>query len=192
MLAMRGRGGHPPEQVWDAGPLPWRGLEPGRPTASAMPLAWAHSELIKLAVTRATGTPVEQLQLVRSRYQGAGVPRSDRWFWRDATPVTSLPAGRTLVVADPQGFTLHYGFDDWDPSTVAERPSAALGLGLFGVTLTAADLDGRRSLQFVRRYDDGGWESARQHDVALQAGPAAATRLHPRHLAALTAAGRRA
>jgi hypothetical protein len=154
-----------------------------------MPLAWAHSELIKLAVTRATGSPVEQLRLVTSRYQRAGVPRSDRWFWRDATPVTSLPAARTLVVADTQGFTLHYGFDDWDPRTVAERPSAPLGLGLFGVTLTAADLEGNRSLQFVRRYDDGNWESVQRHDVALHAGPAAAARLHPRHLAHLTAAG---
>jgi glucoamylase len=189
MLAMRGRGGLLPEQVWDADPLPWHGLEPGRPTASAMPLVWAHGELVKLAVTRATGAPVERLRLVTSRYQGAGVPTSGRWFWRDATPVTSLPAGRTLVVADTQGFTLHYGFDDWDPSTVAERPSAPLGLGLSGVTLPPADLQGRSSLQFVRRYDDGSWEGARRHDVALQAEPVAAVPLHPRHAAALHAAG---
>jgi glucoamylase len=189
MLAMRGRGGLLPEQTWDADPLPWRRLEPGRPTGSAMPLAWAHSELIKLAVTSAGGIPVEQLQLVRSRYQDGANRQSDRWFWRDPTPVTSLPSGRTLVVTDMQGFTLHYGFDTWDPSTITERPSAPLGLGLFGVTLTPTDLQAHHSLQFVRRYDDGSWESSRQHDVALQTGPAAAVRLDPRHVAALAAAG---
>jgi glucoamylase len=189
MLAMRGRGGLLPEQIWDADQLPWRGLEPGEPTASAMPLAWAHSELIKLALTSAGGTPIEQLQVVTSRYRSGAVPQSARWFWRDLTPVTSLPSGRHLVVADTRGFALHYGFDNWDPSTIAERPSAPLGLGLFGVTLTATELQGHQSLQFVRRYEDGGWESSRRHDVALQAEPAAAVRLHPRHVAALVAAG---
>ena len=40
------------------------------------------------------------------------------WFWRESSPVQALPAGRTLVVADLGPFTLHYGFDDWDPATV--------------------------------------------------------------------------
>jgi hypothetical protein len=60
---------------------------------------------------------------------------------------------------------------------------------LFGVTLTPTDLQAHHSLQFVRRYDDGSWESSRRHDVGLQTGPAAAVRLDPRHVAALAAAG---
>src|ERR1700760_294804 len=39
MLAMRGRGGLLPEQIWDANPLPRQNLWPGQPTGSAMPLA---------------------------------------------------------------------------------------------------------------------------------------------------------
>ena len=101
MLAMRGRGGLLPEQIWDANPLPWQNLRPGQPTGSAMPLAWAHSELIKLAVAVATGKPVELLALVSDRYR-AIVPASQTWFWRDASPVQALPAGRTLVVAGPE------------------------------------------------------------------------------------------
>ena len=157
MLAMRGRGGLLPEQIWDASPLPWQNLRPGQPTGSAMPLAWAHSELIKLAVAVATRKPVELLTLVSDRYHAA-VPASQTWFWRDSTPVLALPAGRTLVVAGLSPFTLHYGFNDWDPATISERDAQGLGLGLFGVTLTPADLAGRASLQFVRRYPDGSWE----------------------------------
>ena len=98
MLAMRGRGGLLSEQVWDAGPLPWQNLQPGQATGSAMPLAWAHSELIKLAVAAAARKPVELLTLVTDRYHGT-VPASQTWFWREPLPVGALPAGRTLVVA---------------------------------------------------------------------------------------------
>ena len=181
MLAMRGRGGLLPEQIWDANPLPWQNLRPGQPTGSAMPLAWAHSELIKLAVAVATGKPVELLALVSDRYR-AVVPASQTWFWRDASPVRALPAGRTLVVADLSPFTLHYGFDDWDPATITERDAQGLGLGLFGVTLTPADLAGRASLQFVRRYPDGRWEGATRHDVALGAPGPGTLRLSDAHL----------
>src|SRR5664279_161030 len=73
MLGMRGRGGLLPEQVWDTNPLPWRQLRNGQPSGSAMTLAWAHSELIKLAVTAATGRPVEMLRQVSDRY-AAKVP----------------------------------------------------------------------------------------------------------------------
>ena len=34
-----------PEQVWDGSPIPQRRSYPGRPTGSAMPLAWVHAEL---------------------------------------------------------------------------------------------------------------------------------------------------
>jgi glucoamylase len=186
MLAMRGRGGLLPEQIWDAGPLIWQDLWPGRPTGSAMPLAWAHSELIKLAVAVVTKKPVELLTLVADRYHAA-VPAAQSWFWRDATPVRALPAGRTLVVADPEPFTLHYGFDDWDPATITERDAQGLGLGLSGVTLTPADLAGHSSLQFVRRYPDGRWEPSTRHDVTLGAPGPATLRLSPGHQARLAA-----
>jgi glucoamylase len=188
MLAMRGRGGLLPEQVWDAGPLPWQNLRPGQPTGSAMPLAWAHSELIKLAVAVATKKPVELLTLVGDRYHAA-VPASPTWFWRDAAPVLALPAGRTLVVAGPGPFTLHYGFDDWDPATITERDAQGLGLGLSGVTLTPADLAGHSSLQFVRRYPDGSWEPSTRHDVTLGAPGPTTVRLSADHLGRLAAAG---
>ena len=95
MLAMRGRGGLLPEQVWEACPLPWQHLRPGQPTGSAMPLAWAHSELIKLAFAVAA-KPFELLTLVSDRYHAA-VPASQTWFWRDDT--RPRPARR----ADPGG-----------------------------------------------------------------------------------------
>ncbi|MFN8439698.1 MAG: glucan 1,4-alpha-glucosidase [Caldilineaceae bacterium] len=42
------KGGMLPEQSWDAPDIPERELFLGKPAGSAMPLAWAHSEYIKL------------------------------------------------------------------------------------------------------------------------------------------------
>jgi glucoamylase len=176
MVNMRGRGGLLPEQIWDANPIPWHDLQPGKPTGSAMPLAWAHSELIKLAVTATTGRPVEMLQRVVDRYHTT-VPASDRWFWRDAAPVFELPPGRTLVVEETQPFTLHFGFDEWN--SVTEVASQPLGLGMHGAVLDAGRLSGRRTLQFVRRYADGHWESRSRNDVSLNVPMVAALRLSP-------------
>lgn len=67
MAAMAGGVGMLPEQVWDAVPLPAQGLFPGRPTGSAMPLAWAHGEFVKLAASRLLG-PVPLI--VRRSYGG--------------------------------------------------------------------------------------------------------------------------
>ena len=188
MVAMRGRGGLLPEQIWDANPVPWRNLEPGKPSGSAMPLAWAHSELIKLAITATTGQPVEMLKLVTDRYH-ATVPRSDRWFWRDAAPVQELPVGRTLVVEDTQPFTLHFGFDGW--TGVTELGSQTLGLGMFGVTLAPMALAGHASLQFVRRYADGHWEASSGNNVKLGVTLAPALRLSAAARGRLIAAGRK-
>ena len=177
MLGMRGRGGLLPEQVWDTNPLPWRQLRNGQPSGSAMPLAWAHGELIKLAVTAATGRPVEMLRQVSDRY-AAKVPTAATWYWRDSAPVVALPAGRSLVIADSQPFGLHSGFDagggGWQQ--VTNRDAQPLGLGLHGVVFTPADLICHTSLHFVRQYD-AGWEPSSGHAITLQSTGAPAVRL---------------
>ena len=81
MARMTGPGGLLPEQVWDADPIPDRGLLPGKPTGAAMPLVWAHAEFVKLLRARGTGRPLEMLEAVRARYDGLR-PRADTWHWR--------------------------------------------------------------------------------------------------------------
>jgi glucoamylase len=174
MLAMRGRGHLLPEQVWDANPIPWYGLRPGEPSGSAMPLAWAHSELIKLVLTATSGRPVELLEAVAARY-AATAPAAATWYWQDVAPVQVLPAGRSLVVQDARPFTLHFGFDGWNG--VTDLSAQPLGLDMYGAALDPGELAGHASLQFVRRYADH-WEPADRHDVVL-GGPAVTGRRLP-------------
>lgn len=171
MLAMRSDTGLLPEQVWDEPPLlprngvPSLPLRTGQRTLSAMPLVWAHSELIKLIAVRSSRQPVERLEAVAVRY-GAKSPTPTASHWRDAVPVRELLTGRGLVVEDTQPFTLHYGHDDW--TAVQDRSSTPLGFGMHGTKLSPTEMEGWGSLEFRRRYGET-WDPTGDHQVVITA-----------------------
>ncbi len=72
MRRMASGGGMLPEQVWDAAPIPDRHLFPGRPSGSAMPLAWAHAEYVKLVRSIALGHAIDRPEAAWRRYRGQG------------------------------------------------------------------------------------------------------------------------
>ncbi len=165
MAAMTGPGGLIPEQVWDADPIPERFLEPGRPSGSAMPLVWAHSEFLKLAYARDAGRPLELLVAVQERYGGQR-PEAATWHWRESVPFDALPAGRGLLIERAAPFTLHLGVDGWQQ--VRDLPSEPLPLGSFGVRLDADELDGHARVEFnLVDGSSGAWSG--NYGIALGA-----------------------
>lgn len=160
-------GGLLPEQVWDAAPIPARGLAPGRPSGSAMPLLWAHAEFLKLLIASEDGRPLELLEAVAARYGGAELKPAAAWHWRDEVPVDCLERGVGLVIEARAPFTLHFGFDGW--RAVAEREAASQPFGMWGVRFAPTDLAGHDSLDFTRRFPEG-WED-RDHAVRFLAEP---------------------
>src|SRR3546814_3955026 len=92
MTRMTGPGGLIPEQVWDAAPISERGLEPGKPSGSAMPLVWAHAEFLKLLPARQQGRPLELLASVERRYDPRR-PVAAVWHWRRSEPFERLQIG---------------------------------------------------------------------------------------------------
>ncbi|MBZ9711815.1 glycoside hydrolase family 15 protein [Deinococcus multiflagellatus] len=161
-------GGLLPEQVWDGPALPERGLFPGRPSGSAMPLVWSHAEFLKLLLARESGRPFELLRAVEDRY--AHARPAPEWRWRNETPVAALPPGRDLRLESPVPFTLHYGWDGWqDVQEAAAQPGP---FGLWQVCLGAEALAAHDTLHFTRRFETG-WEG-QDHRVALQHAPAQA------------------
>ena len=152
MLNCAGPGGLLPEQVWDTAPIPEKGLFPGRPTGSAMPLLWTHAEFLKLFLARALGAPAELLESVRQRYDFTR-PQSATWHWRSEVPIPKLPQGRDLLIEDRAPFTLHFGWDGWQE--VQERDAESLPFGLWGVRFAAAELAGHTAINFTRRNAQG-------------------------------------
>lgn len=154
MNAMAGAGGLLPEQVWDAAPLPERGLAPGRPTGSAMPLAWAHAEFVKLAASRAQGRVVDMPMAVWRRYAGHR-PEAAIWVWTPGAPIARLKAGHALLILLPHPAVLHFGFDGWQD--IRDLATDPLGLELHGLTLAGELFEGHRSLDFTWRWREGDW-----------------------------------
>jgi glucoamylase len=132
MTRMASPGGMLPEQVWDAAPLPARGLLPGRPTGAAMPLAWAHAEFLKLVASRAAGSPVDRPTAVWERYRGERPPLR-RVMWCEHAPASELPEGCALTVALSQPGAVHWGVNGWQDVHDQETTASSLGLHVVAI-----------------------------------------------------------
>jgi glucoamylase len=136
MMAMTGRGGLFPEQVWDGPEVAERGLWPGHPTGSAMPLVWAHGEFVKLATLAPAGRPIETLEaVVDQRHADA-----TWWHWRADVTFDAVAPGVGVVI-------------DLDAAAVIEHGSRhertdPIGLGRWGVHLGPQDPLGRYEVVF--------------------------------------------
>ena len=162
MMECASAGGLMPEQVWDSAPIPERGLQPGRPSGSAMPLLWTHSEFLKLARARQTGVPIERLTAVADRYAKPPAPAVSRW--RDGATVAEADASLPLIIEDAAPFVLHFGWDGWTDTD--ERDATESALGLWQVRFEPGALAKRSSLEFTRRRD-AQWEGV-DHTLSLK------------------------
>jgi glucoamylase len=146
MAAMTGPGGMMPEQVWDAEALPERWLFPGKPTGSAMPLAWTNAEFIKLMVSRHLGQPVDRPAAVWERYGGRR-PDPKRVIWCLHARIGLMARGAALVLALPRAVVARWGTDGWQNVTDIESEDS--GLGLHTVTLDAAAYGKAQRIDFT-------------------------------------------
>jgi len=131
MAALSAGAGMLPEQVWDREDIPAHGLRRGGPTGSAMPLAWAHAEFLKLACSVLEGRPVDRPGPLWARYHKS-VPAARVWFWSPQAPVRRLPASRQLAICldAPAGVT--WATDQGGSGTMATRDS---GIGIHVASL---------------------------------------------------------
>lgn len=127
MASMTGPSGMIPEQVWDADSIPERWLYCGCPTGSAMPLAWAHAEFLKLMVSRQLGYPVDRPDSVWKRY-GGKKPNSKFAVWCAQAPIGHINRGQSLIIATPQPARIHWGIDNWQHVTDAHTEETELGM----------------------------------------------------------------
>ncbi len=132
MLRMASGGGMLPEQVWDSVAIPERGLSPGRPSGSAMPLAWAHAEYVKLVRSIALGHSIDRPDAAWGRYHGKA-PKATRATWRFMAPRASMPAGRTLRLEVMAPARVRFSIDGRQTWTDLDARDTGLGVWLVDV-----------------------------------------------------------
>ena len=160
MAAMTGNSGLLPEQIWESDAIPEKGLFPGHPSGSAMPLVWAHGEFIKLCHSAAQGRPVDRPAQTWKRYQGK-VPKIDYRIWRLRQRPRQLPAGQELRLLLRAPFTVHWGSNGWQ--AIQDTESEDWGLGHVA-TLPVQKLRVGDSVQFTILWrDSGDWQGEDFH-----------------------------
>jgi glucoamylase len=146
---MTGRAGLIPEQVWDAEPIPERGLFPGKPSGSAMPLVWAHAEFVKLATSIALGRPCDRPQAVWDRYQGQR-PDGRVLVWTLRFPAAVLRVGERLRICVPEPALVHFGIDGWQ--NVGDIATHEVGLGLHVADIATSGLRAGQHVDLTLRW----------------------------------------
>lgn len=155
MIAMAGEGGMLPEQVWDAVAIPERHLYPGKPTGSAMPLAWTHAEFIKLVFSHLAGEPIDRPHAVWQRYQGQR-PRAAIAFWLQQAPISRMNAGMRLYIGLHQPSLVRWGTNNWQH--IRNLPTWDSGIGLHIAEIDTSRLTAGGNIEFTyRRNSDGAW-----------------------------------
>jgi glucoamylase len=158
-------GGLMPEQVWDAASIPEAELFPGQPSGSAMPLAWAHAEYIKLLRSLGDGAVFDLPPQTAKRYLRQSQPARCR-PWRPDWSPDGMPAGKVLRLDLPEPSVVVWSGDGWaSQAEVATRDTG------FGLHVAEIPTDGLRAgVRVVFTWRDAATNAwlGRNHAVALR------------------------
>ncbi len=157
-------GGMLPEQIWDAPDLPACGMYLGRPSGSAMPLAWAHSEYIKLLRSVEDGVVFDRVEAVERRYGGRKRALTILIATRCRLPVCA-PAGKTLRIVESTRFRLLWTDDGWKTVNTLESKRVTASIAYVDIPV-AASAQGAVSFTFYW-YGEDRWEG-KNYDVPIR------------------------
>ena len=149
--AFAGSRGLLPEQVWDMPNLPNTPFVTGGPTGSAMPLAWAHAEYIKLVRSVSDNRVFDRLDVVANRYQpmAGGTPRAPSMLevWNFDRQLPSMATGKTVRIPLDAPFRLRWSIDNWN--TWQDTTAAATAVAIYYVDLPTQAAQAGSSLTFT-------------------------------------------
>lgn len=158
MEAFASPGGLIPEQIWDAEDIPEQELFCGRPSGSAMPLVWAHSEYVKLRRSIRDGRVFDMPPQTVQRYQveKMGSPHT---VWRFNNKAVVVATGNWLRLELLAPAVVHWSADSWH--TIQDTKTRDTGLGVHVADLPATRLHAGASVTFTFYWPDANrWEGA--------------------------------
>jgi glucoamylase len=144
-----GQGRLLPEQVWDTADIPSLELFRGKPSGSACPLVWAHSEYIKLRRSLRDGKIFDQPPQPALRYL-VEKPTRQVFGWRFNNKARTIPRNKKLriVLLDPA--LVRWSVDGW--KTSQDTNTRDTGLGIYALDLPTASLPTGSQVAFTFRW----------------------------------------
>lgn len=157
LAAFANEGGMIPEQVWDADDLPERELFRGKPTGSAMPLVWAHSEYLKLLRSLRDGRVFDMPILTHERYI-VQKTRPTHSAWRFNLRIPRMPVGRKLRIELLAPALVHWSANEWHDAADAGTEDAEIGVHF--VDLPTEKMPAGTEVSFTFLWTESGrWEN---------------------------------
>ncbi len=160
-----GRGYMLPEQVWDQPDIPSAFMYFGKPCGSAMPLAWAHAEYIKLLRSIRDQKVFDQLPLVADRYLG-NRGRKDLEVWKFHRRVQAMAPGKMLRIQAPGQFVVRWSLDGGQTVKESTAIESGLGIGYVDVKTSSGQT---APLQFSFCWGDSTQQDGTTHEVKMKA-----------------------
>src|SRR5271166_371920 len=145
-----------PEQVWDGADLPDRELFRGKPSGSACPLVWAHSEYVKLRRSIRDGKVFDQQPQTVQRYL---VEKRKRQIfgWRFNNKTRTIPRGKTLRIVLLTPALVHWSIDGWKTSQDTNARDTGLGTYILDLPTASLPAGGQAAFSFYWP-DEKRWE----------------------------------
>jgi glucoamylase len=152
------------EQLWDAAGVPSSPpMILGQPTGSAMPLAWAHAEYIRLVRSASDGKVFDRIDLVANRYLQPHAP-SDLEVWNFDRQILAMPRGSRLRIPLANNFNLRWSSDAWNTAQSTAATATAAGIFYADISTDAAT---RGPLVFTFFWIAAGTWEGRNYQVNL-------------------------
>jgi glucoamylase len=138
------------EEVWNAPNRTNPTFSKGGPTGSAMPLAWAHAEYIKLVRSVSDGEVFDRLDVVAKHYLNPHQPSSLEIWNFDYRP-SQMKAGNTLRFLLGGNFRLRLTTDNW--ANFADLPATKM-VGIYFVDHKTDPREVGKTIQFTMFWLD--------------------------------------
>jgi len=153
-----------PEQIWDSGNIPERGLYKGRPTGSATPLVWAHAEYIKVLRSMRDNAGFDIIEEVKERYADR-ITKLHMSAWKKDKLISSAKNTDIVRIISYEDADLVWTKDNW--ATRNEEPMSSTGLGIWNRDFDHESFAPGTKLIFTFRYRaNGAWEG-RDYEINI-------------------------
>ena len=153
-----GQGRLLPEQIWDGSDIPPLELFRGKPTGSACPLVWAHSEYVKLRRSLRDGNIFDQPPQTVKRYL-TEKPTRQIFGWRFNNKCRTVPRYKTLRIVLLKPAVVHWSIDGWKSYQDTKTRDTGLGIHVLDLPTATLPVGGQAVFTFFWPNENR-WEGA--------------------------------